>query len=193
MGTSTDQLSTDELRREIAGQRDDIGRDLTAIGDRLSPGRVADRSKERARQRVTSWRDRVMGPAQQVKTSIGSAGQGTGDRIGDQAGSAVQAATDRIEGSPIAVGLVAFGIGFIAGSALPASRPERQLAQSIEPQVEQLAAQVSGAAREVVEEAAPAVQDELGSAREEAAAAAGNVVDSAKDEAAAARQDVQGG
>ena len=38
--------TTEELRStRIAEQRDDLGRDLEAIGDRVSPGRMAQRHK----------------------------------------------------------------------------------------------------------------------------------------------------
>jgi len=187
-------MTSDELREEIAERREGIGRDLTAIGDRVSPGRMADRSKERARRNVASWRTRVMGSADHVKTSIGgaassatgSAGSGVGQRISDTE----DMVTERVEGSPIAVGLVAFGLGFIAGSLLPATRQEQRLAEKVEPQLDQLAQTVGSTARQAADKVAPTVSEELDAAKGEAKDAVSSAKESAKDELQSAREDV---
>ena len=73
MDTATGELSTDELRRDIAARREDLGRDLDAIGDRLSPGRMVDRTRGRARMRVVAVRDRVMGQARTTRGAVDDA------------------------------------------------------------------------------------------------------------------------
>ena len=191
MDTTTGELSTQALRRDIAEQRDDIGRDLTAIGDRVSPGRVADRSKERARRRMSEWKDRVMGSADDVKTTIGSSSSSSSSRVRDTAESAGGTVVDTVEGRPVVAGLVAFGIGFLAGSVLPATRPERDLARKVEPQLESLAEDVGGTAREAVDNLRPVVEDEVSAMTDEAKAAASSTAAAARDEADAAKQDVQ--
>lgn len=195
MDTTAGEVSTEALRRDIAEQRDDIGRDLTAIGDRVSPGRVADRSKERARRRMGEWKDRVMGSAEDVKTTIGSSSgpssPSASTRIRETAGSAGDSVVDTVEGRPVVAGLVAFGIGFIAGSVLPASRPERDLARKVEPQLESLAEGVGGTAREAAENLRPVVEDEVSAMTDEAKAAASSAAAAARDEAEAAKQDVR--
>ena len=183
MDKSTDELSTQDLRRDLAGQRDDIGRDLEAIGDRLSPGRVADRSRERARRRVDSWRERVMGIEQQTKTQIGSTIPSPSDTS-----SMVE---ERVQGSPIAVGLVAFGLGFIAGSVLPASRTEQDLAKKVEPQVERVAGELADTAREAADHLKPAVQEEAAAVKDDATTAVSNSTEAARAEASAAAQDIR--
>lgn len=192
MDTTADAVRTEELRREIAARRDDIGRDLEVIGDRVSPGRMADRTKERTRRRVNGLRERVMGPVDSARTTFGDAGSSlssaastAGDR--DPAG----AVAERVEGSPIAMGLVAFGIGFVAGSVLPASRSERQAARRLEPAVAQAAHTAADAARDVGEHLAPAVQDEVDAVKEEAQQAVGNVTEKSKEEAGALRDEVR--
>lgn len=195
MDTTAGELSsTEALRRDIAEQREDIGRDLTAIGDRVSPGRVADRSKERARRRVGEWKDRVMGSSEDVRTTVGSPASGSapsGSRVRDTAESAGGTVVDTVEGRPIVAGLVAFGVGFIAGSILPSSRPERDLARKVEPQLESLAEGVGGTAREAAENLRPVVEDEVSVMTDEAKAAASSTAAAARDEAEAAKQDVQ--
>ncbi len=191
MDTATGEVSTEVLRRDIAEQRDDIGRDLTAIGDRVSPGRMAERSRERARRRVGDWKDRFMGSADHVKTTIGSSGSSTTSSVRDTAHSAGDTVVDTVEGSPVAVGLVAFGIGFIAGSALPASRREREIARKVEPQLESLAEGVGGTAREAAEHLRPVVEDEVGAMTDEAKSAASSTAATARDEADAAAGEVR--
>ena len=53
--------STEELRRDIEATRSDMGATLDALEDRLSPGRVAQRQKNRFSAWTQSMRDRVMG------------------------------------------------------------------------------------------------------------------------------------
>ena len=184
--TSTDMTSTDmtttELRRDIAAQRQDIGRDLEAIGDRLSPGRVADRSRERVRRRASSWKERVMG-------TMGDAVPSASSMTPDTPPSEV--VTEKVEGSPLVAGMVAFGIGFIAGSVLPASRREQQLARDLEPQVGQLAREVADTARSAGEDLAPVVQEEAAKVKDEATKAASSVAGTAKSEMSTARDEVR--
>ena len=190
MDPTADGMSTEALRRDIAMQRDDIGRDLTAIGDRVSPGRVAERSRERTRRRVGHWKERVMGRADDVKTTIGSSSD-HGGRVRDTAGTAGDAVVDTVEGNPVVAGLVAFGIGFIAGSALPSSSRERRLARSVEPQLQTIAEGVGGTAREAVDHLRPTVEDQVSAMTDEAKAAASSTAATARNEAEAAKQDVQ--
>ena len=62
--------TTEELRTQIAEQRDDLGRELEAIGDRVSPGRMAQRRKAAVGERFTSVKERVMGTAGDVLTLL---------------------------------------------------------------------------------------------------------------------------
>lgn len=189
MDTATGEMSTEELRQDIASQRDDIGRDLEAIGDRLSPGRMAGRTRERTRRRMSTWRDRLMGSVEQAKGSVSQ----MKDRMGESgSGSDTSGAvSERVEGSPLAAGMVAFGIGFIAGSLLPTSGRERELARSMEPQVKQVAQEAAGTAREAGESLAPKMKEEAEAVKEEATGAASEVAGTAKAEMSSARDEVK--
>lgn len=188
MDTATDQMSTEELRRDIAAQRQDIGRDLEAIGDRLSPGRMVDRSRERTRRRVTTWRERVMGKVQDTRDRMGDAMPSVG---GASDTSPTEMVEERVEGSPLVAGMVAFGLGFIAGSILPPSSRERELARSVEPQVQQLARGAAETAKEAGEHLAPVVQEEAQAVKEEAGEAASQVAGQARSEMTSAKDEVR--
>lgn len=188
MDTTTDQMSTEELRRDIASQRQDIGRDLEAIGDRLSPGRMADRTRERARRRAYTWRDRLMGTVGEARERVGEA-MPSGTRGSDTSPS--EMVSEKVEGSPLMAGMVAFGIGFIAGSIIPPSRSERDLARSMEPQLQQVASGVAETARSAGEHLAPAMKEEAEAVKEEAAERASSVAGTAKSEVSSAREDIK--
>jgi hypothetical protein len=186
--TSTD-MTTTELRRDIASQRQDIGRDLEAIGDRLSPGRVADRSKERVRRRASGWKDRIMGTMEDARGKVTDSMPSGSSMTPD--GPPSEMVSERVEGNPLVAGMVAFGIGFIAGSVLPASRKERELAHRVEPQMGQIAQEVADTARSAGEELAPVVQEEAAKVKEEASEAASSVAGTAKSEMSSARDEVR--
>jgi len=173
--------SNEHLRRELSEQRQEIGRDLEAIGDRVSPGRMADRSRERTRRRVTGWRDRVMGSAGQMRTSMSEHVPFGGN--GDSNGSSGVA--ERVEGNPLAVGMVAFGFGLVLGSVLPASQKEEELARAMEPQLERMAEGLGETARDTADKLSPTVEQEMSAVKDEAKSAVSSTVEAAKDPNAA--------
>lgn len=130
--------STEELSSEIAGTRQRMSADIDALQDRVSPAAIVDRRKEAARSRVASWRDKVMGKAQDVRSSAASTGSSAAGGVQGAAGSAasgVQSAAgtaqDKIEGSPLAAGLVAFGAGVVIAGLFPATRAEASAASTV--------------------------------------------------------------
>ena len=157
---------------------------------------MADRSRERTRRRVSGLRERLMGPVDTARTTFADStgDRSIGSRVGDVASNVTDhdpagAVTQRVEGSPLAMGLVAFGIGFVAGSVIPPSRSEQELAHRLEPQVSQLAQGAAETVKEAGEHLAPAVQEEAASLKDEAQSAVGKVTETGKQEASAARQE----
>jgi ElaB/YqjD/DUF883 family membrane-anchored ribosome-binding protein len=130
----------DLLRREIETTRTDMGRTLEEIEDRVSPTRIKERQTERVRSRWEGIRSSVMGSADDLRdhgTDVAHEAQG---RL-DDAQQAVQQTPERIEdatrGNPLAAGLIAFGLGALAGSLFPASPPERRAAAGLQEQFEE--------------------------------------------------------
>jgi ElaB/YqjD/DUF883 family membrane-anchored ribosome-binding protein len=142
----------EELRRDIARTRADMDQTLAQIEDRVSPSRIKDRQVDRFRGRWQRTREAVMG-------SEGPGVSQRADRVGDQmsaranemserAGDAAQHAADqarhapeRVEemtrGNPLAAGIIAFGLGALAGSLAPSSAPERRLARGLRDEFEE--------------------------------------------------------
>ncbi|HEX2384768.1 MAG TPA: DUF3618 domain-containing protein [Acidimicrobiales bacterium] len=157
--------TTDELRSQIAEQRDDLGRDLEAIGDRVSPGRMAQRRKAAVRERFTSAKEHVMGTAGDARDAVGSV---------------PQSAKSTIEGNPLAVGLIAFGTGLVIATLLPETRPEQQLVEKMQPSLESAASEIGAAAKDTAEQLKPKVQDAANQLKDHAADAASHTTDQAK-------------
>jgi len=126
--------STEELTSQIEDTRGRMASDLDALQDKVSPSAIVQRRKEATRNRLSSVRDKVMGSAQ-------SAGGSVGDKVPSPAGvassvqggvqSGVSSAQDRVQGSPLAAGLVAFGAGLVIASLLPASKAEAEAAHRV--------------------------------------------------------------
>jgi len=81
--------SAEELRRDIERTREGLGDTLDAIGDRVSPGRIMERKKNRVTTGLRTARERVMGTVTdtthavtgRVSESVHSVGDGAHDPI----------------------------------------------------------------------------------------------------------------
>jgi gas vesicle protein len=168
--------SAEELRRDIEMTREDLGGTIEAIGDRVSPGRIIERRKNRFTNGVQSVRYRVMGTA-------GDAGHAVSDRAhhaADTVTSLPETAKYQTQGSPMAAGLIAFGAGFLAAAVIPSSQRERQATEKLMEKAEPLKEKLSEAGHEMA--------DNL---KEDARQAAAEVKESASEHAAQVKDTAQ--
>ena len=113
-----------------------------------------------------------------------------------RAAGAVQQAPDTIvrqtQGNPLAAGLIAFGVGWLVSSLLPATEKEQQLAQQAETAVRENKDALLGPAKQVAQE----IGDELKPAAQQAVSRSrpppGRRRDRQAEEGKSAAQDVQG-
>ena len=202
MATTADQLSAEDLRRQLDEQRAEIGNDLVAIGDRVSPKRMTERRTAAVKNKLGGARDAVMGAKDTVADKASEMTSQAGDAASgatDQLRQGPELAKQQTQGNPLAAGLVAFGGGLLLASVIPASRRERQLvSEKVQPQLEQAASRVGEVAQETVEEIKPAAQEAVSElkdeaqqavseVKDEASSAAGEVADDAKQEASELR------
>jgi hypothetical protein len=154
--------TTTALRGELDDQREEMGRTLEAIGDRVSPRRIVERGKDattgRVRRAVSSARERVIGALPGDGHDGSSGVTGLAASAGSQVRSAEGAVLDTTRSNAVAAGAVAFGIGFVAAMAFPRSRVEQRAAEQVRPQLERAAEEVGHAERQVAEELKPALQ-----------------------------------
>ncbi|RBY75580.1 hypothetical protein DQ239_15960 [Blastococcus sp. TF02-09] len=196
----------DVIRRQIEDTRRELSYDVDALNEKVNPARVVDRRMTAAKGRVAGLKDKVMGTAHDTRQSAhGAAGSvqgaasnaaGTVQDAASSAADAIQNAPDaairQTQGNPLAAGLIAFGVGWLVSSLLPATQKEQQLAQQAETAVREnkdaLLAPAKQAAQEIGDQLKPAAQDAVESVKSTAQDAAETV----KSEGQSAAQDVQG-
>ena len=200
----------DVIRRQIEDTRRELSYDVDALNEKVNPARVVDRRVTAAKGRLASVKERVMGSAQDTTSSAhGMASNAAGSVQGaasSAAGSvqdaaataadAVQQAPQQIvrqtQGNPMAAGLIAFGVGWLVSSLLPASQKEMELAQQAESAVREhkdtLLEPAKQAAQEIGEQLKPAAQDAVESVKATAQDAAATVTEQGK----SAAEDVKG-
>jgi ElaB/YqjD/DUF883 family membrane-anchored ribosome-binding protein len=187
------------IRRQIEDTRRELSYDVDALNEKVNPARVVDRRVSAAKGRMTNLKEKVMGSAQDTTASAHGMASNAAGSVQDAASSAaeaVQNAPDAVvrqtQGNPMAAGLIAFGVGWLVSSLLPASEKEKQLAQQAESAVREhkdaLLEPAKQAAQEIGEQLKPAAQDAVESVKSTAQDAAATV----KDEGQSAVQDVQG-
>lgn len=122
----------EQMRRDIARTREEMSTTVEAIEDRVSPRRIRDRQAARLRGRWDDARTSVMGSP--------DAGTDLRQRA-SRAGEAVQHVPDRARettrGNPLAAGMVAFGVGALAGTLLPVTAPEQRAAARLRDEFEE--------------------------------------------------------
>ena len=165
--------STEELSQEIAETRRSMSSNVDALQDRVSPSAMVERRKAAARSRLRSARERVMGTARDTGSSaVGAAAsakdsaQETLGSVKDTAQNAASSTQERVEGAPIAAGLVAFGAGLVLASLIPASDKEARAAAKVldvaeekaGPLVDEATAVGRAVAHDVADKASEAVQ-----------------------------------
>jgi ElaB/YqjD/DUF883 family membrane-anchored ribosome-binding protein len=176
--------SAEELRREIEDTRHGLGQTLDAIGDRVSPGRIVERRKNRVMNGLHSVRDRVMGTAAD-----------TGHAIGETAGGAVDtlkatpdAVVGQTQGNPLAAGAVAFGVGVLLASIFPASAKEKQAAEELMDRVQPLTDELKQAGQEMAEHLKEPAREAVEQVKHVAAEGQQAVTDTVKEVADTSKQ-----
>ncbi|MGC1209688.1 MAG: DUF3618 domain-containing protein [Micromonospora sp.] len=192
----------DQIRREIEATRSNLSSDVDALAYKVSPARIVDDRKQRARNALQNVRDKVMGTASDYGHNTGHAAHSVADHassaastvsdkahsaastVGDAAQRAPQVLRQKSEGNPVAAGLIAFGAGMLISSLIPATRREQQVAT----QVKERASEHTGVVKEKLSEVASEIKEEL---REPAQHATESVRSTAQDAAHAVKEDTR--
>lgn len=171
-----------ELRTEIEEQRAHLSRDLEAIGDRVSPGRMVERRTSAVRERARNLRRTVMGTTHDMQARAGDAATHAREAAGEIS-SVPEVVKGRTEGNPLAAGLVAFGLGLLAATLIPSTERERAVGRKVQPQLEHAARRAGETGRHLSEELAPMAQEAGTHVREAASEAARRVGEHAQEAA----------
>src|SRR5258706_5123631 len=125
---------TDRVRREIEQTRAELSHDVDRLAEHANPGRMVGRVKEGMR----SLKERVMGVSESASSTVGGAASTVADAASDVGSSVGAAVKDEranlasaTRGSPLAVGLIAFGGGMLAAALVPETDVEKRTVQEL--------------------------------------------------------------
>lgn len=138
----------DEIRREIEDTRGRLSSDVNALSETVSPSNVARRQVDKVAGVATSAKDRVMGTADELR----STGSDAASNLGHAPGAAAEKTRRKTQGNPLAAGLVALGAGWLVGSMLPASEKEKQAASGLKEKAQPLMDEVKSVAKDTAQE-----------------------------------------
>ncbi|MFF2632372.1 DUF3618 domain-containing protein [Microbacterium sp. NPDC058021] len=175
--------SPDQIRADIERTRRELGGDVDALADKVTPSKIVHRQTDKVRGAFGSLRDRVMGAADDAGSSLSGAGSAAAGQVSD--------AKDRLaakaEGNPLAVGLIAFGAGLLAASLIPASTKEKQVAAEVKDKAQPLVDEAAEVAQDVGEHLKGPAQDAATAVKD----AAAQSVDAVKTETQSAASQVK--
>ena len=173
----------DEIRADIERTRAELGQDVDALADKVTPSKIAERQTRKVRRALTSVKDRVMG----VASDVGDTAHDAADHVGDAVADAPHKVASTTRGNPIAVGLIAFGVGWLAASLVPPSKVERQAAD----QAKDAAAPLVDEVKDVAMESADHLREPAKEAAEAVTERAKEGVETVKEEGQDAASQVQ--
>lgn len=173
----------DEIRENIERTHAELGQDVDALADKVSPTKIAERQGRKVRNAFTSLKDRVMGVASDATDGAHDALSNAGSAVAD----APHQLASSTRGNPMAVGLIAFGAGLLAASLIPASKAEQRVAEKAKDAAEPIVDEVKDAVMESAENLREPAKNAVDSVKDRAAEA----VDVVKEEGASAVDDVR--
>jgi ElaB/YqjD/DUF883 family membrane-anchored ribosome-binding protein len=170
----------DEIRNDIERTRRELGQDVDALADKVNPAKAMERQTDKVRRAATRMKDRVMGSASDVVDS-------TQDAVTD----APRKVASATQGNPVAAGLIAFGIGWLLSSLVPASRPERDMADKLEDAAAPLVDDVKDMAKESADHMREPAREAVDAVKGRAAEAVDTVKTEGADAASQAQTDAK--
>jgi len=177
----------DEIRSNIEETRRDLGADVDALADKVTPSKIAERQADKVKDALRSAREHVMGSWSDTQESVSGSVSGATDK-----------AHAAIKGNPLAVGLIAIGIGWLAASLLPPSDAEKRLASNVKVAARPLVDDLANTAKDVADDLKEPAQDALHAVKSSAAdavesvkAEASDAADGVKEQAETSRATVQ--
>ena len=174
-----------ELRRDIERRREELGETIDAIGDRVSPGRIIERRRNKMTEQWESVKGRVMGSVDTGSGAVGDAVDSVRSHVGPEA------IKSQTAGSPLGAGLVAFGVGFLVAAAFPPSRVEVAATERAQDSLEPAKDALVDAARNVADDVKAGAADAAQELKSTATDAAQEVKGAATEQAAATRDDLR--
>jgi len=196
----------EEIRARIDRTRNEVSGDVDALAEKVSPSSMVDRQATRAKAAIGDVKERLFGSDHPADSgAVGRVGDRVGDsvhgavgnvqgavgRVGEGAQDAAQTVARKAKGNPLAVGLIAFGVGALIASLIPASEPEKQAAAKVKESAQPLMEEAKDVAKEAGEHLKQPAQDAAQSVKETAQDATATVKDEAQGAAGQVKDDAQ--
>jgi len=178
--------SPEQIQQQIDTTRENLSSDVNRLADKVSPSAVVGRRVDRMKGSANSMREKVMGAkpdTSRMQSAVGS--------VSDNAGSAPQALRQRAQGSPLAAGLVAFGVGMLASSLIPPSAAEQQLAARAEEAAKEKAQELRGPVQERAQEIGGQLKESAQESAQQIKQAATDAASETADQARSRADDVR--
>jgi gas vesicle protein len=174
----------EEIRARIERTRAEVSGDVDALAEKVSPSSAVGRQTERVKSAIGDAKDRIFGTDDRDPGMVGHAGDELrhgAEHLGDEVKHTADRAVRKAKGNPLAVGLIAFGVGALIASLIPASDKEKEVAGKVKESAQPLVDEVKDVAKEAGEHL-----------KEPARQAAESVKESAKDAGEHVKQEAQG-
>jgi ElaB/YqjD/DUF883 family membrane-anchored ribosome-binding protein len=165
----------DEIRREIENTRGRLSSDVNALTETVSPSNVARRQADKVAGVATSVKDRVMGTADDLRSS----GSDAASTVGQAPAAAADKARSKTQGNPLAAGLIAFGAGMLVASLLPTTEAESRAGERLAEQADKVVEPLKETGREMGED----LKERAKEAAQEVKSTAQQAVESTKEQA----------
>jgi hypothetical protein len=168
----------ERIRQEIASTRAELAQDVERLAQQTSPRPLATRVMSRLRR----VRESALGPAEQAASTVadqlhraGDSAAGMVHDVGETLQQTPRKVARATEGSPVGVGLIAFGGGMLAAALIPETEAERRAAHQVAERVGPIVAPLREAGQAVADDIREAVGEAGEQLRTAATQAAGHV------------------
>jgi hypothetical protein len=205
----TTSNNPDEIRADIERTRATLSNDVDELAETVNPKHVAQRQVDKVKEAASNVKERVMGSNDDDYTDsavgAGASSPSAKEAITDRAHTArdtvsgkafeargavsraPMAAKQKAQGNPLAAGVIAFGLGMLVSSLIPAAEKERQAVSRLQENLVPVKEKASEVAREVAENLKEPAQEAAQSVKAAATEGAQNV----KQEGAAAAAEIK--
>ncbi|KUL25489.1 DUF3618 domain-containing protein [Actinoplanes awajinensis] len=188
----------DRLRQDIETTRASLTRDVDLLAEKTSPAKAAQRRWNSVKEKVMGSTDQARHAVADNTSSAVNTVQGKASHLGDVTGekahdaadairSAPQAVATQTQGNPLAVGIIAFGVGLLAATLIPVTDAERRAGQQLKDNSGDLTDKVKDIATDLKDDLSGTVEHAAGQVR----ATAQEAAQTTKDQATTSAYDVK--
>lgn len=177
----------DAIRADIEATRRNLSGDVDALADKVTPSKIAQRQTRKVKGAFHSISERIMGSADDVRSGVGGAVSDAGSSVAD----AGRTVVNKAQGNPLAVGLIAFGIGALIASLIPPSTKEQELASAAKDAAQPLLHEAAEVGKQVADDLKEPAQQAVQSVKETAQEGVSTVKEEATDRASDVADDAK--